>query len=243
MKFRLRNLIFTGLLVAIGIILSQLLSFYYPPSTSIFKFGIGYVPLIIISILFGPEIGLFAGISQDVIGYFLMGSARGVFYFGFTFNAILYGVLPSLIVRIKGKASPMIFYVFNNIIVSLIILASIIYLIDITLISSSSDFSDIYRYVITSIGLVSSLILLWISIRHHQKNNTPNNFHMIFFIVLVLYVVVSLVLTPIWLSDLYSISVWALLPVRIIKMPVEVLLYTVILDKLLTVLEKEMNTL
>ncbi|MDD3122154.1 MAG: folate family ECF transporter S component [Candidatus Izemoplasmatales bacterium] len=241
MKLKLRNLIFTGLLVSIGVILSQFLSLYYPPSTSIIKFGIGYVPLIIISILFGPEIGIFAGFTQDIIGFFLMGSAHGPYYFGFTFSAMLYGYLPGILIRIKTKVESKNIFFMNIFFISLFFLVSIWYLFNIDVISSSNVFNSSYRYVFITIGLVSSVGLLLIAFFNQKKNKVNNDFQLIFFIVFVLYILVSVVLTPIWLWDMYEIPIWPQIPLRILKMPLEVFVYTIIIDSLLKVLKVQMN--
>ena len=45
----LQKIIFTGLMVAIGIVLSTVVSISYPPNSTIIRFGIGYLPLIIVS--------------------------------------------------------------------------------------------------------------------------------------------------------------------------------------------------
>jgi ECF transporter S component (folate family) len=241
LKLKLRNLIFTGLLVSIGVILSQFLSLYYPPSTSIIKFGIGYVPLIIISILFGPEIGIFAGFTQDIIGFFLMGSAHGPYYFGFTFSAMLYGYLPGILIRIKTKVESKNIFFMNIFFISLFFLVSIWYLFNIDVISSSNVFNSSYRYVFITIGLVSSVGLLLIAFFNQKKNKVNNDFQLIFFIVFVLYILVSVVLTPIWLWDMYEIPIWPQIPLRILKMPLEVFVYTIIIDSLLKVLKVQMN--
>ncbi|MBU0997886.1 MAG: folate family ECF transporter S component [Firmicutes bacterium] len=236
MKFKLRNLIFTGLLVSIGILLSQLFSFYYPPSTSIIKFGIGYVPLIIISLMFGPEVGFFAGITQDFIGYFLLGSSRGVFYFGFTFNAILYGVVPGLIMKLKSKVKPSTFFISNIVLMTLFAVLAIVFLFHIDSISSNVNFLPMYRYLLVGLALLSSLAMILISILHYRKHQEKGDIHFIFFVVFVLYILTSLILTPLWLYDLYAIPFWVQIPLRIVKMPIEVLIYTIILERLLKVL-------
>lgn len=233
MNNRLRNIIFTGLLIAISVILNQLLSFYYPPSTSIIKFGIGFVPIIFVSIVFGPKYGVFAGAAADIIGWLLLGAARGAFYFGFTFNAMLYGLVPALLLSFTKKANPPVFFTVNIAIVSVFTLISVLYIFDINAISANTSFTSVYRYVFISIALLSSAILIAISTNHFRNHKTENEFQKVFFIVLVLYLVTSLLLTPIYIQDLYGVSIWAQLPLRIIKMPVEVLLYTVIVEKLL----------
>ncbi len=233
MKKRLRNLIFIGLLIAIGVILNQLLSFYYPPSTAIIKFGIGYVPLIIISIIFGPVYGIFSGVIFDVIGYFMLGSTRGAFYFGFTINSMIYGLIPYFLVKFKLRNRSFNYFYINIAILSIFALFSVLYLFDINAISTSDSFDILYRYLLVGVSVIVNLILFIISLRQYQKFKQANDFQMIFFIVIVLYMITSLLLTPIWVSDLYDISIWAQLPLRIIKMPIEVFLYTVILEKLL----------
>lgn len=241
MKFKLRNLIFTGLLVSIGILLSQLFSFYYPPSTSIIKFGIGYVPLIIISILFGPQVGIFAGVTQDIIGYFLLGSQRGVFYFGFTFNAILYGMVPGLIMKLKNIVKPSLFFIINTGLMSAFSIIAVIYLFDIDSLTSNLTFTPAARYILTILAILSCLTLILLSVLQYHKHKSESDIHFIFFVVLILYIITSLILTPLWLLDLYSIPFWVQIPLRVIKMPIEVLIYTLILDRLLKVLSNQIT--
>ncbi|MGE0003519.1 MAG: folate family ECF transporter S component [Candidatus Izemoplasmatales bacterium] len=233
MKLKLEHLILTGLLVAIGVILSQILSISYPPSSTILKFGIGYVPLILVSIFFGPVVGGFAGIVQDILGYFLFGTGGGVFFPGFTLNAILYGVLPSLLYRFrpaKGERS----YLFINLGFGLVATGlTIWFAFDRTLLSANSDFTDFYRILLIVLSLfvlvvVTSAPLLW------MKRLQQSEFQRIYFLVQVLYVLVSLILTPLWLTMMYSgTAFWAFLPIRIVKMPIETVLYTIILERLI----------
>jgi len=241
MNKRLRNVIFTGLLVAIGILLSQLLSFSYPPSSTIIKFGIGFVPLILVSIFFGPVFGLFAAVAQDVLGWAMLGTSQGVFYFGFTFNAILYGVLPGLIYRLGKKAKGRIFFFLNILFDVALIGVGSYYLFHIEDISGNTSFLPVYRYVLVALAIVSALVLLFISIWNDKKNKQNNLFHLIFFIVTWMYVLVSVVLTPVWIYDMYAVPILAMIPLRIVKMPLEVLIYTVILEILVRVLEPELN--
>ena len=106
-NINLRNIIFAGLLVAIGIVLTSVLSISYPPNSTIIRFGIGYLPLIIISIVLGPKMGLYSALINDVVGYlvyfWIHGYTSGPFYLGFTINSILYGVLPGIIYSLKIK--------------------------------------------------------------------------------------------------------------------------------------------
>lgn len=230
-----------GLLVAIGIVLSQFLSFYYPPSTTIIKFGISYIPIILVSLFFGPIYGAWAGALQDVIGYFLLGTARGAFYVGFTINAILYGVLPYYLMKLTKNVRQTTFYTINVATVTIFALLSFLYLFDIKVISNSDYFTTVYRYLFICFALLTSVALIFIATRQHLQHKEQNDFQKLFFIVLVLYMVTSLILTPLWLYDLMGLSIWAQLPLRIIKMPFEVIVYTLILERLLKVSKKVSN--
>jgi hypothetical protein len=78
------------------------------------------------------------------------------------------------------------------------------------------------------------------------------NPHKILFVVMLLYMLVSLILTPIWLFTMMNpdIAIWHLdaealvayviflLPLRIVKMPIEVIAYVLLLTPLLNLVKK-----
>lgn len=130
------------------------------------------------------------------------------------------------------------FFYFNIGILILLIAAAFAFVFNIDVISSNTSFTETYRYILTAIGIASSAVLFGISLWFYRRKEKVSFFQQIFFTVLVLYIIVSLILTPLWIYDLYSVSVWAQLPIRIIKMPVEVLLYTIIIERLLVVLKR-----
>ncbi|MFA7106800.1 MAG: folate family ECF transporter S component, partial [Candidatus Izemoplasmatales bacterium] len=106
----LQKLIFAALMVAIGIILSNILSISYPPSSTIIRIGFGYLPLFLVSILLGPKIGIAAAIVQDLFGWILFGYQFGPFFPGYTLNAVLYGVIPYIIYNLKTKVKRLFVY-------------------------------------------------------------------------------------------------------------------------------------
>ncbi len=233
----LRNLIFTGLMVAIGIILNQFVSIYFPPSTTIIKFGIGLLPILLVSLLFGPGFGFFAAIVFDILGYMIWGVNTGPFYLGFTFNAVLYGVIPGLIIKIKPTKFPL-FSTINIVFASILSLSSIILLFDIEAISSNINFSDAMRYVIVSIALIVSLLLLAFVI-WKRKESEEN--HKLIFSFLLVHITVTIFLTPLWVSNLYFIPYLPQLPLRIAKFPVEAFLYIVLLLQLYRILKPKLS--
>ena len=228
MKNHTQKLIFTGLLITIGIVLSQFLSIPLPPSQTTFKVGIGYLPLMLISILFGPIFGLFSGVIQDLIGYFLWGTQTGPFHFGFVLNAILFGVLPWFLFRVnlfKEKT-----YKIINIVIAVIFLGISIYLLfDIDLISDRiKNVDHLLAYILVSTSIFATILIGgFVFFMKPLKDN-----HHLIFIVTVMLIITSVLLTPIWVKQLYGLPYWIQLPPRIIKLPFEAIIYSVLLIRI-----------
>jgi len=241
---RLRNIIFAGLLVGIGIVLSSILSISYPPNSTIIRFGIGYLPLILISIILGPKMGLYSAIIQDDLGYFvyiwIFGAPAGPFYIGFTFNSVLYGVLPGLIYSINFKDKKLFKYI-NYGLLGLMIAFGIWGLFNISNIistienhlSEGMDFSPAFIYSMLIIGVLGMIGTLLFMILHRKEDD---NIHRMLFSLILLQIIVGLVLTPIWVSNLYGIPYWPQLPLRIIKTPIEIFIYSVLLIRIVKIL-------
>ncbi len=241
----LKNIIFAGLLIAIGIVLSNILSISYPPNSTIIRFGIGYLPLMLISIILGPKVGFSAAIIQDVLGYFVYilvyGYASGPFYLGFTFNAILYGVLPGIIYNLRFKD----FNVFRYVNFAFLILMfglgvwatfnidTIIYIIE-TKLSEDMTFSPWIIYLMLGIGEVGIIGLL---IFLFGTRNEEDKMHRIIFSVIILQIIVTLILTPLWVLHMYGVPFWPQMPLRIIKTPIEIFIYSVLLIRVVKALK------
>lgn len=241
---QLQRLIFTALMVAIGIVLSNFVSISYPPNSTIIRFGIGYLPLIIVSIILGPKVGLVAAIIQDILGYFvymlIYGFASGPFFPGFTFNSILYGVIPGLIYNLKINRKNLFLYM-NFILMTVMLILGIWGLIEIDFIieiienklSVDMSFNPWIIYSMLGMGILgvlSGYVFLYIN------RNEDDSSQRIIFSVIILQIVVTLVLTPLWVTILYSSATFLpQLPLRIIKTPLEVFIYTVLLLRLIKV--------
>jgi ECF transporter S component (folate family) len=252
-KTPVQTLVFTGLMVAIGIILSQLVSITLPnPSSPIIKFGIGYLPLMIVSIIYGPVFGFFAAVSQDLLGFFLIGGPQGqYFHLGFTLNAVLYGIVPSLFFHFRRKLTNHWFYIFNFALALLFFLIVLSYLFNIDLVHSST-LDTTQKYILASVSLFATVVLILFNFLMKKQKKYEFNPHKILFVVMLLYMLVSLILTPIWLFTMMNpdIAIWHLdaealvayviflLPLRIVKMPIEVIAYVLLLTPLLNLVKK-----
>jgi len=237
MQKQTQKLIFIGLLITLGIVLAQFLSIPIPPSQTTFKIGIGYLPLMLISLIYGPIYGLLSGIVQDLIGYFLWGAQQGPFHFGFVLNAILFGVLPWYMFKInlfKAKT----YKIINLVFVYLFLVASIYLLFDIDLVTNRiSNITDTFSYILVSASIFASMViggfLLWMKADDHN--------HHFVFIVAVMLVITSIILTPIWVYQLYNVPYWIQLPPRIVKLPFEIIIYSILLIRLYDLIKKLEN--
>lgn len=85
-----RCLALTALLIAVNIALDLLgLTIRLPPNLRI---GFGFLCNAAIGMLFGPSVGMLAGVATDVLGYFAGGFTMGGYFPGYTLTAILAGL-------------------------------------------------------------------------------------------------------------------------------------------------------
>ncbi|MDD4184077.1 MAG: folate family ECF transporter S component [Candidatus Izemoplasmatales bacterium] len=239
-KKEVRKLIFTGLMVAIGVVLTYFLSITIPPSGSpIIRFGIGYLPLIVISILFGPIYGLMGGIAQDLLGIFLIGAPIFSYTFSpvYTLNAVLYGVVPGLFFRYTAKWSKRFFFVGNFVLLSLFLIVAGIYFFNLEYVISQT-LGQTEKYLLLASGVFSALILGFLNIIVKRNPRYGDQGTKLLFVVMVLYMLVSLGTTPLQIAFVQAIPYWSLLPLRIVKMPIEVMAYLVLLVTILKLLRE-----
>lgn len=83
-----QNLVICGLMAALAVVLSYVASINMGPYI---KIGFSGIPNRIIEYLFGPVIGSIFGGVLDILKYLL--KPDGPFFFGFTFDAMLAGVI------------------------------------------------------------------------------------------------------------------------------------------------------
>lgn len=95
---------YSAILMALSIVLTRMFSIMVPvPGVgNSLRIGFGAIPTIIAGMLFGPVAGGIVGGGSDIIGVLInpMGSA---IHPGFTFTAILTGVIPGLVVSAFSK--------------------------------------------------------------------------------------------------------------------------------------------
>ncbi len=76
------------------------LSFYTFRPTEFLKISFGFLPLSIVSALYGPVVGGLVGIAADLIGYAI--SPGGPYFIGFTISGFLSGFIYGMFLYQKG---------------------------------------------------------------------------------------------------------------------------------------------
>ncbi len=97
-KKRIRRLIYLSLLIAMNIVFVRLLSFQTPVT----RIDFGFIPISLAGSLFGPFWGGVAGGAADILGM-LINSKGMAYFFPWTINAILHGVIYGLFFYGKKK--------------------------------------------------------------------------------------------------------------------------------------------
>ncbi len=84
-----QNLVLCGLMAALAVVLNYTTSIYLTPYIRI---GFSGLPNRIVEFLFGPAIGAVFGGMLDILKYILKPNG-GAFFFGYTFNVMLAGII------------------------------------------------------------------------------------------------------------------------------------------------------
>ena len=79
-----------AMLGAMSIVLNQFASIRVTPNL---KIGFGALPNELVDYLFGPVVGMMAGVCTDVLGYFAGNLSMGAYFPGYTLTAVVGGLI------------------------------------------------------------------------------------------------------------------------------------------------------
>lgn len=99
---KLQVLVFTSILIATEIVLTR----YCAIQTEIVRVGFGFIPISLAAMLFGPMVGGTAAALSDLLGMLIF--PRGPYFPGFTFSALVGGMIYGLFLYQKPKTMPRI---------------------------------------------------------------------------------------------------------------------------------------
>lgn len=106
LKKNVLKIVISALLISLSVVLSRLLSTDIPIAGGIpgSRLGIGFLPIMLASILLGPVYGASVGVISDITGLFLFPSVLPYFP-PITITSALVGVLPYFIFKILKNLS------------------------------------------------------------------------------------------------------------------------------------------
>jgi len=180
------------------------------------------IPVILAGVILGPLFGLTVGIITDILAFLLFTSAFGPYHVGFTLNLALTGLIPGLFVLLikKTKFKLPIFWI-NISFLSLLSVLSIIYLIEtneLRIEGNMYELSSTFKTVfIISIILFFSVLLFSMMYKRKQHPKEKLNMDSFMLIVLFIEVFVVILLTPLWVNDLYNLPSNLYLPGVLIR--------------------------
>ena len=217
----------TALLIAISLILAKfaiMIPLFGYPSV---RFSISGVPIFLAGSLFGPILGASAGFISDIISFMISGG--GPYHVGFTINSMIVGLIPGLIFMLIRDRK--ITYCFNKLNAALSIVALIVATVYINFVGIH-DLENIGNImgipvnimltVLMIVIVVAQIIIMHLVQKHFGTSKENFSIDKLMFICMVNYMVIQLLLTPIWLNQLYNIPISASVFVRVFKSIVDI---------------------
>lgn len=227
-RLYVNHLVLASLFVALSLVLKMTFEVYFMPQL---RFNFCSVPIMLSGIFLGPIWGLAVGAISDILNFMI--KPAGPYFFGFTLTSALTGFVPGLIFWLTRKNKKFKFYTLN-IINFIVLVGGMIYLLQANHIVSIKD-KMIYLndapmpwYIFGIIFAIFALYLasiIWF-LRKKETKETEISVDKILFAVTSVEIVCSLVLNTIFLSQLYSMAVFALLPMRFVKSIIVIPIFT-----------------
>ncbi|MFU8793384.1 MAG: folate family ECF transporter S component [Acholeplasmataceae bacterium] len=210
-QINVQKLALSSMLAALGVILASPVFAFIVPLFGVpaVRIDLIAIPTIVAGLLLGPIYGLTVGILTDVLGFFLFTHVFGAYHFGFTLNLALAGLSAGLLIKLFRKSSQKFpIFMINIVFLSLLSLLSILYIVltdSISINGTAFTLSEGFKWVFTGSIIAFFLVLLWTMIISRKKKPKDTvHIDRIIFIVLFIEVFVVILLTPIWVFQLYQ---------------------------------------
>ena len=232
---KLRKLILAAILSAMSIVLNEFVSIRIPPSNTIFTISLGVIPIFFIAYYCGFIYSTISAVIIDVLGW-LLGGTSSPFNIGFTLNALLSGLILGLVLHFKNQLSTKKGRIIILVIESLLTIITIpvfIYFFNKFGLESKYDLNN-FALIISSLGIAFNLMFIMYSLVL-PKNEDVNAVNLGFQIY---QIVVSLLLTPLWVHILYGTNYISLWSMRLISVPFLTIVYSMIVLLILKSLTK-----
>lgn len=226
-RFELKTMVIVSLLSLLSMVLAAYLSVFIPlfgfPSL---KFGFSQLPIMIAGALFGPWWGMVAGVLEDLLE--LASGTVASPYIGFTLNKALLGIIPGVVFLMANKHPKRL----KPLIISAVVLlygASIRFILSTESVSAQQVTYEL-TWPIKTVLIALTLAILPITFVVYrsmkQKVNQQTLLLSWLLSVILIEILINVILTPIWINQLYGIPVEIQIIIRSIKASFFVVLNT-----------------
>lgn len=213
-NWKTKTLVTVSLLVVLSVVLQRfgiMIPLFGFPS---FRIDFLHIPLIMTGALFGPFFGVLAGVVADIVGLII--TPTDYPFFGFMLNKVLMGFIPAVLVLVIRKISLRSGVRFAHIILLSINAASILYLWLTTSLTIQGNVIVLTHN--TKLVVIALLLILMISLHGLLISKNVSKVRVLVLLSVIFFeLIVSLVLTPIWLVTMFDIPVFLSFIVRVIR--------------------------
>lgn len=226
-RFELKTMVMISFMSLLSLVLAVFLSMTIPlfgfPSL---RFGFSQLPIMLAGALFGPWWGLIAGVLED-----LLELASGFIttpYIGFTLNKALLGLIPGLVFLLAKKNPQKLKFYIGGLVI-LLYGASISFILSTNSVSASQvtyvlDWSVKLILIGLTLLILPLTYLVYRTLK--QKDLQKTTFQAWLLSVILIEIVINVILTPIWLKNMYGIPIEIQVVIRSIKASFFVVLNT-----------------
>lgn len=207
----IQKLTLASMLVALGVMMASpafsfVIVLFGVPAVRI---DIIAIPIIVAGVLLGPVFGLGIGILTDVLGYLLFTHAFGPYHIGFTINLALTGFIAGSIYQFMSQKKTSIpMSVINIFTLSILSISGVVYLLQTDSLRVGSEMVPLSNWfkIIFILGIVFFYAIIlgiqWFSIK--KKSKHLEHIDLFIFIVMLIEIGVGILLTPLWVLNLYG---------------------------------------
>lgn len=243
-KGNIMNLVLATVFLVLTAICKRLAIMIPLFGTESLKIGFEYLPLMLAGYYLSPSYAFLVGLCSDVIGLILV--PTGFPFLGFTLGTILVSVIPSLVKEHVQRFQPQHVRFMTIFILVALGLGASIYIWTMNSVTISETAYVLKRTdKVFLVAICIALVILFIGIMTYLGKRIQHDDAKIFstwmLSVILVELVVTLCMTPLWLDIMYGIPYVVSLCIRVIKecavLPIEIFIgYTLIqfLNKILT---------
>lgn len=193
------------------------------------KIGFEYIPLMLAGYFLSPSYAFLVGLCSDVIGLIIV--PTGFPFFGFTLGTILVSVIPSMVHEHSKNISPTRILMIVIGLIAVLAIGAIVYIGQLDVINISETTYHLKsqdKITLISLCVLLSLVFTTIIIFLKRKINEQEakTFSTWILCVVLVELVVTLCLTPLWLDMMYHIPWTISFCIRVVKecavLPIEI---------------------